>query len=199
MCPTPGCAGRHAWAGGLFVAAGIELAKKLLTLYLSKVPTYSVVYGAFATVPILLVWIYVAWVIVLLGAVIAAYLPSLLAGVARRGSSARAGSSSWRSRCCSSCDQARSTARIGLEAAELAEALQVDALQLEPVLETLVALDWMGQLETMDGGRYVLLADPDDHAAGAADASALLLTPSPRTAFMTINGMKSSSMLREAL
>ena len=57
----------HAWSGGLFVSAGFELAKKLLALYLSKVPTYSVVYGAFATVPILLIWIYVAWVIVLLG------------------------------------------------------------------------------------------------------------------------------------
>lgn len=76
---------RHAWAGGLFVAVCIELAKKVLAIYLGKVPTYSVVYGTFATLPILLVWIYVAWVIVLLGAVVAAYLPSLLAGVARRG------------------------------------------------------------------------------------------------------------------
>ena len=63
----------------------IEIAKRVLAYYLSLVPTYSVLYGAFATVPILLVWIYVAWVIVLLGAVIAAYLPSLLTGVARRG------------------------------------------------------------------------------------------------------------------
>lgn len=73
---------RHAWAGGLFVALCIELAKKVLAIYLGKVPTYSVVYGTFATLPILLVWIYVAWVIVLLGAVVAAYLPSLLAGTA---------------------------------------------------------------------------------------------------------------------
>ncbi|TSA09194.1 MAG: YihY family inner membrane protein, partial [Comamonadaceae bacterium] len=57
----------HAWAGGLFVSAALELAKKLLTLYLAKVPTYSVLYGAFATVPILLIWIYTAWLIVLLG------------------------------------------------------------------------------------------------------------------------------------
>ena len=75
----------HAWAGGLFAALGIEIARKLLAFYIGKVPTYSAVYGTFATLPILLVWIYTAWVIVLLGAVIAAYLPSLVAGTRLRG------------------------------------------------------------------------------------------------------------------
>ncbi|HEX2544704.1 MAG TPA: YihY family inner membrane protein, partial [Ramlibacter sp.] len=65
----------HALAGGVFAAVGIEAAKRLLAWYIGTVPTVSVVYGAFATLPILLVWIYIAWVIVLLGAVIAAYLP----------------------------------------------------------------------------------------------------------------------------
>ena len=74
----------HAWMGGLFVSAGMELAKRGLALYLSSVPTYSVVYGAFATLPILLIWIYVVWVIVLLGAALTAYLPSLLAGGTQR-------------------------------------------------------------------------------------------------------------------
>ena len=153
----------HAWVGGLFVAAGIEIAKKVLSLYLSSVPTYSLVYGAFATLPILLVWIYVAWVIVLLGAVIAAYLPSLLAGVARRGSA-----HGWQFQLAVELLQqlhlARSTPRIGLEASELAKALQVDVLQLEPVLETLMSLDWIGQLtdpEDEKEARYLLLADPD--------------------------------------
>ena len=76
------------------------MARSLLALYLGMVPTYSAVYGAFATVPILLVWIYIAWVIVLLGAVIAAYLPSLLAGIAPARRRRTAGSSSWRWRCC---------------------------------------------------------------------------------------------------
>ena len=44
---------RHAIAGGTFAAIGIELAKRLLGWYLAQVPTYSVVYGAFATVPII--------------------------------------------------------------------------------------------------------------------------------------------------
>ena len=37
----------------------------------------TTIYGAFATLPILLIWIYLGWVIVLLGAVVAAYMPSL--------------------------------------------------------------------------------------------------------------------------
>jgi membrane protein len=152
----------HAWAGGLFVATAIELAKRVLGYYLSLVPTYSVLYGAFATVPILLVWIYVAWVIVLLGAVIAAYLPSLLAGVARRG-----GMAGWPLQLAVEAlqhlAQARATPAKGLGAAELVARMRVDALQLAPVLETLVALDWIAPLaeEPADEDpRYVLLADP---------------------------------------
>ena len=152
----------HAWAGGLFVAAAIEIAKRVLGYYLSLVPTYSVVYGAFATFPILLVWIYVAWVIVLLGAVIAAYLPSLLTGVARRG-----GTAGWPLQLAMESLQhlarARATPAKGMGAAELVAHMRVDALQLAPVLETLVALDWIAPLAEEPEGRdprYVLLADP---------------------------------------
>ena len=152
----------HAWAGGIFVAAAIEIAKRVLGYYLSLVPTYSVVYGAFATFPILLVWIYVAWVIVLLGAVIAAYLPSLLTGVARRG-----GTAGWPLQLAMESLQhlarARATPSKGMGAAELVAHMRVDALQLAPVLETLVALDWIAPLAEESEGRdprYVLLADP---------------------------------------
>jgi membrane protein len=63
---------RHALLGGLFAAAGLEL-----TIYLIKMPAYSMIYGAFATVPVLLIWIYMAWLIVLIGAEIAASLAEL--------------------------------------------------------------------------------------------------------------------------
>ena len=157
---------RHAWTGGLFVAVCIELAKKVLALYLGKVPTYSVVYGAFATLPILLVWIYVAWVIVLLGAVVTAYLPSLLAGVARRGTVA-----GWTFQLAvevlQELHRARRHASRGLRPSQLAQLLRVDVLQLEPVLEALTTLDWVGEVadaatsaSDVPESRYVLLADP---------------------------------------
>lgn len=153
----------HAWSGGVFVAVGIGLAKKLLVIYLSLMPTYSVVYGAFAIAPILLVWIYLAWLIVLMGAVIAAYLPSLLAGVARR-----AGTRGWQFQLAleslQQLDQAAQTDAKGLTMGQLAKRLQVDALQLAPALEALGQLDWVGQLEELPSigePRMVLLAKPD--------------------------------------
>lgn len=152
---------RHAWAGALFAAVGIEAAKKLLTVYIGMVPTYSAVYGAFATFPILLVWIYMAWVIVLLGAVIAAYFPSLMAGVQRRG-----GGPGWQFQLAlevlQQLHRVRASARRGMDMPELAAALRVEPLQLEPVLEALVALDWIGRLneiEDEEHTRYILLAD----------------------------------------
>lgn len=152
----------HAWAGGVFVSVGIELAKKVLGLYMTQVPTYSAVYGAFATFPILLIWIYVAWVIVLLGAVTTAYLPSLMSGVARYGTGP-----GWAFQlsleALQRLRQAQSGPERGLGIGALATHLRVDPLQLEPVVETLQALDWIGLLQEAERGqepRYVLLADP---------------------------------------
>jgi len=153
----------HAWAGGFFVAVAIEIAKKILAFYFGLVPTYSVLYGAFATFPILLVWIYVAWLIVLFGAVIAAYLPSLLAGVARRG-----GTPGWSLQLAIEALEhlalARDSADRGLGVAHLVQRMQVEALQLAPVIETLVQLDWVGRIaeERKDEDpRLVLLVNPD--------------------------------------
>ena len=169
----------HALIGGIFVATGLELAKKLLAWYLAQVPTYSVVYGTFATVPILLVWFYVAWVIVLLGAVVSAYLPSLLSGIARRGDSP-----GWSFQLAlevlEQLHTARDTAPKGLSLESLAQVLRVDALQLEEPVAALVALDWLGRLDE-DGERYVLLVDPT-LTPMAPMVERLLLARQPNTA-----------------
>jgi membrane protein len=151
----------HALAGGVFAALGIEVAKRLLAWYLGAVPTLSVVYGAFATVPILLVWIYVAWLVVLLGAVFAAHLPSLL-GATRRTATSHGWQFQLALEVLQQLHRVRTSARRGLGVDELVAAIGVDPLQLEPVLETLVQLDWIGRLNEVDdqvATRYVLLAD----------------------------------------
>ncbi|MBC3906501.1 YihY family inner membrane protein [Undibacterium umbellatum] len=63
-----------AW-GGLFAAVAFEIAKRIFASFVIQFPTYTIVYGALAAVPLFLVWIYVSWLIILIGAVIAAALP----------------------------------------------------------------------------------------------------------------------------
>jgi len=153
---------RHAWAGGIFVSVAMALGKKVLALYLVWVPTWSVLYGTFATLPILLLWVYVAWVIVLLGAVVAAYLPSVLAGVARP-----AGGPGWMFLLAVEVLQqlhaTRTTPAHGMTLEALVQRLRVDVLQLEPVLAALARLDWVAPIHANaeTDMRYVLLAMPD--------------------------------------
>lgn len=63
-----------AW-GGLLAGIAFEIAKRLFAVYITKFPTYTVIYGAVAAVPIFLVWIYLFWIITLFGALLAAALP----------------------------------------------------------------------------------------------------------------------------
>jgi membrane protein len=191
----------HAWMGGFFVSTGMEVAKKLLALYLSKVPTYSVVYGAFATVPILLVWIYTAWVIVLLGAALTAYLPSLLA-VRPRQRSELGLQFQLALEVLQALDSARQLAAKGFSTVQLGERLQIEPLRLEPVLEALVALDWVARLnETVVDGhdaRYVLLVNPEQTMLEPL-LQALLLPLNEVTQKIWKNGGLRNTSLREAL
>ncbi len=168
---------RHALAGGIFVAAGFELAKRVLTWYLASIPTYSLVYGAFATLPIFLIWLYLGWVIVLLGAVIAAYAPSLqmrIVGLGetpgRRFELAIA--------LLRQLEQARSAGLGGVSVFQLCSRLRIDPLQVEPILEELCQLDWIGRLFEDTQSRYVLLRDPATTAAAPLIAR-FLVGPTP--------------------
>ena len=65
---------KHALVGGVFAGIAFELMKRVFAWYITSFPTYTLVYGAFATFPIFLLWIYFSWLVILLGAVIAAAL-----------------------------------------------------------------------------------------------------------------------------
>lgn len=70
-------------AGGIAAGLLFETMKSLFGAYVRQVPTYKLVYGAFASFPIFLTWIYVSWLIVLIGAELTAALPYLRTGGVR--------------------------------------------------------------------------------------------------------------------
>lgn len=59
---------QNALAGGFFTAVCFELAKQGFSLFIKASPSYQVVYGAFAAVPLFLLWVYLSWNLTLLGA-----------------------------------------------------------------------------------------------------------------------------------
>lgn len=67
---------RYAVAGGVLAALLFELAKRGFTTYIASVPTYQNIYGALAAIPIFLIWIFLSWLVILLGAEFAACLHS---------------------------------------------------------------------------------------------------------------------------
>lgn len=168
---------RHAVLGGLFVAICMTVGKRALTYYFGAVPTYSMIYGAFATLPIFLVWIYASWIIVLLGAVIAAYAP-LVGKQFSRGPDEPGAQFHLAIVVLGKLAGAHSTEHRGLQLIELVDALDIDPLQIEPVLQALCELDWVGRLEEPRDARYVLLCDPASTSAEPLVAK-LLLDPAP--------------------
>ncbi|MBS0568537.1 MAG: YihY family inner membrane protein [Proteobacteria bacterium] len=144
---------RHAAIGALIAAVAFELVKRGFVLYVGK--SYNQVYGALAILPMFIVWIYLSWIIVLVGASIAATLaafdyrpdaPKLAAG-----------------------DELRGLVRVlahFAQAQRLGEGLNVDALrQREPFLSDASTQRYLGDLtkagliRRSEAGDFVLARD----------------------------------------
>ncbi|MDO4696342.1 MAG: YihY family inner membrane protein [Neisseria sp.] len=64
----------HAFVGALLTSVLLELAKRLFAFYIGTFNGYQLIYGAFAAIPVFLIWLNLLWMLVLGGAVLTAAL-----------------------------------------------------------------------------------------------------------------------------
>jgi len=145
---------RHAVLGGVLAGIGFEVAKRAFAVYLTQVPTYALIYGAFATVPIFLVWLYLSWLVVLTGAILTAMLPAFRSKPERHRvpGEALADAVGVLSRLAQAHQQGR---RVPLNS--LARDLRILPDRVEEILERAKALGWAARTEK---DRWVLSRDP---------------------------------------
>ncbi|MDE2365348.1 MAG: YihY family inner membrane protein [Betaproteobacteria bacterium] len=173
----------HAVAGGVAAAVGFEIMKRVFALYISHFPTYQAVYGAFATVPIFLLWVYLSWLMVLLGAVIAASLSSWRFRAWRHDPAAQGKQFFDALRLLQALGEALRDGRVETYCS-LQKRLALGFEEIEPILERLGQANLVRQIKT---GGWVQILDSDKimvadiyrlftfrpeaaHAAAAGDA-----------------------------
>jgi membrane protein len=140
---------KHAAVGGAAAAILFETAKELFAVYVRYAPTYNVVYGTFAAVPVFLIWIYLSWLVVLFGAELAASLGYWRAGLWKR---ERTAGHRFRA--------ALGIARVLIEAspkpASIAQLKEKTGLPVQEIEDTLLEMGDAGMVRRAARSRFVL-------------------------------------------
>jgi len=146
----------HALIGGLVAALAFEIMKRSFTLYIAKFPTYTFVYGAFAVIPIFLLWIYLSWVVIVIGALITALAPdfAVLREAARRPPGSGFSEALALLLVLARAQQGREL--LGMD--QIAERASLTGDRTESHLERMVARGWVARSV---GNRYGLVCDTE--------------------------------------
>ena len=71
----------HFWSalsGAMIASVLFEISKSAFAFYFIHFPVYKDIYGALAIIPLLFVWVFISWVVILVGAQVAASLDGFL-------------------------------------------------------------------------------------------------------------------------
>ena len=151
---------RDAVIGGITAAIAFELAKRGFGYYVRRIPTYTAVYGAFAAVPLFLLWMYLCWFIALAGAMIASALPAIRIGQFHRPTFE--GSDLFDSlELLARLSEARDAGKRGYTVPELSRMLRREMDTTIKLLKKLEEIEWIARLQDDDTRPYfLLLANP---------------------------------------
>lgn len=146
---------RDALIGGFVTALALSIMRNGFAMYLAKFPSYTVIYGAFATLPIFLLWIYLSWITVLTGATIAATMPAIR-------------QKQWEQNrkpgylfinCIHILKNLWQNEKVGLTKPELGQLTQLNQTELMHALERLRELEYIVPTEISDEEIWVLACD----------------------------------------
>lgn len=160
IVPNARVAPRDAMIGGLLVAVLLEVMKTGFAYYVSQISTYTMIYGAFAALPVFLIWVYLSWLSILFGAIVAANLP-YLRHVRIRGSAQPGDQLQDAIATLSLLNQSRSDGLRGLRPRHISERLQLTEDQVASILTALEDLGLVAAAQIRQREHWVLVCDPN--------------------------------------
>lgn len=167
----------HAMIGGFTAAAGGEIVKAGFSIYVTA-GTISTIYGAFTAIPVFLIWLYVAWLLVFLGAAVTATIPLLTSG--RYADSYRIGNDFLTGvALLKALAAARASGEPAVPAKSLADAVDAYPQQVERIMTALSQAGYCGEVHQGRSAKttsWALICNPDEKSLRDC-AAALLIDP----------------------